>query len=135
MSSPAALLELAEELKLKQGASRRAAISRAYYAAFHALQAAVAPMMKESDIGRNGCAKHGSVLKALRTWSRDHPDRKARMAHGADATKAYNLLVACLEHREKADYQMGEQGESRAQDAVATIGRARRIIEFAKKAA
>lgn len=134
MSSPAELLALAEELKFTDGASRRAAISRAYYAAFHALQDAVAPMVDQSDIGRNGCARHGAVLRSLRTWSQKHPDAKKRMALGVDATKAYSRLQTCLDGRERADYQMGSHGECNAADAVAIIGKARRVVEFAKKA-
>lgn len=134
MSSPAQLLALAEDLKFKEGAGRRAAISRAYYAAFHALQDAVSPMIHDDDLGKNGCAKHGAVLRSLRTWASDHPDQRMRMSLGADARKAYNRLQDCLSERERADYQMGVSGEVSAMQAVSVIGKARRVIEFAAKA-
>lgn len=133
MSNPAELLAFAETHKLGTGAARRAAISRAYYAAFHALQDAVLPLIDDADIGRNGCAKHGAVLRALRTWQSKHPDRKLRMSFGADALKAYNKLEVCLDEREKADYLMGPAGELSPQEVVAIVGKARRVIEFADK--
>lgn len=90
-------------------------------------------MMSDSDIGRNGCASHGAVLKALSTWQREHPDRKLRMAHGADALKAYNHLQLCRDEREQADYQMGPAGELPPQQVVAVVGKARRVMAFAAK--
>lgn len=133
MSNPDELLNLADTLKLTPGASRRAALSRAYYAAFHALQDAVQPLISHNEFGRHGCAAHGAVLRALRSWQSSHPDRKKAMAHGADALKCYHLMEVCLDEREKADYVMGPAGEIGPKDAVDVIGKARRVVQFAKK--
>lgn len=131
MSSPADLLRFAHQHVLTPGAARRAAISRAYYAAFHALQDAVDSMI--TNRGRHGCAHHGDLLSCLRQWSSKHPDQKKAMQFGADAIKSYHLLSACQEARELSDYQMGASGEMTPQEAVNIVGKADRLLKYAAK--
>ena len=132
MSSPTALLQFADDLKLQNGAHGRAAISRAYYGAFHALQDAIDPMTGSSDRGRNGCAYHAHVGKCLTRWSQVHPDKKLGMKHGADALKCYHHFRTLLEARELADYQLGEAGEHTALAQVQLVGKARRVAAYAQ---
>ena len=131
MSDPAALLAFAELHKLEPGASRRAAISRAYYAAFHALQPCLDLLVSPDEVGKYGCARHSAVLKYLRTWSAVHPDKSMAMRHGADAIKCYHLMVACQEAREQSDYQLGAAGELSASEAVNIVGKASRVLKYA----
>lgn len=133
MSSPSALLAFATANQLTPGAPRRAAISRAYYAAFHALQGPVDPMVEQEDRGRHGCAGHGVVLKCLRDWRTLHPDRKKALQHGADALKCFHLMRVCIDERERADYEMGLAGEVGPQEAVALVGKATRAVRYASK--
>lgn len=131
MASASDLLAFADQNKLAAGVLQRAAISRAYYAAFHALQASIAPMVGPGDVGAHGCAHHGVVLRSLRTWASSHPDRAAAMRHGADAIKCYHRMVACKEARERADYDLRQSAELSAAQAVNIVGKADRIVKDA----
>lgn len=135
MSCPEDLLALAKTLSVSPGASRRAAISRAYYAAFHALQDALDPMMATSDLGPNGCATHAAVQRKLARWSQLHPDKKKAMGFGAQATIMAQRLQYCREERERADYHMGPAGEVDLPTANGVIAKAEAVIKFAVKAA
>lgn len=131
MSKPEDLLQFAHQHVHTPGAARRAALSRAYYAAFHAFQDAVDPMITQR--GRHGCAHHGDLLSCLLQWTSRHPDRKKAMQFGADAIKCYHLLSACQEAREQSDYQMGPAGEKNPQEAVNVVGKADRLLKYAAK--
>jgi uncharacterized protein (UPF0332 family) len=133
MSSPAELLKLANELKAEQGASRRAAISRAYYAGFHALGEVVKPLLSESDLGQHGCPRHRSVVRALRNWKRSHPDSSLAVGFGDEAWTMSQLFIHCMEQREIADYVMGAAGEVSLAEALGLIGKVERMIKFAAK--
>lgn len=133
MSSPAELLRLANELKAEQGASRRAAISRAYYAGFHALGEVVKPLLQEKDLGQHGCPGHRAVAHALRSWKRCHPDKKIAVGFGEEAWQISQMFLRCMEHREVADYVMGEAGEVSLKTALGVIGNVDRIIKFAER--
>jgi hypothetical protein len=133
MSSPAELLRLADELKAEQGASRRAAISRAYYAGFHALGEAVKPLLQATDLGQHGCPGHRAIAHVLRNWKRSHPDRKIAVGFGDEALKISQIFLRCMEHREVADYVMGEAGEVSLKTALGVIGNVDRIIKFAAR--
>jgi hypothetical protein len=133
MCDHAELFAFADSLKGEKGAARRASISRAYYAAFHALQDGIDPMLDESDRGPLGTATHGAVLRCLRTWGQKHPDRKKAMAFGAEAMQCYNRLSSCKEERELADYLMGSHNDPTFEVARDVIGKAERVIKFAAK--
>lgn len=131
MASAQDLLTFAEQNKLASGVARRAAVSRAYYAAFHALQPCISPMIGPQDTGAHGCAHHSSVLRCLRDWARIHPDRSSAMRHGSDAIKCYHLMVACKEGRERSDYDLRAGAELTALEAVNIVGKADRILKYA----
>lgn len=127
------LWQLADSLKLSPPPERRAAISRAYYAAFHAVQPIVLPMIRPDDVGRHGCARHSATLHALRNWGSGHPDRRLAMQHGAAATQAYHRLAYCKDEREFADYLLGSNNDPEPKTAVDVIGKAKRVIDFASR--
>lgn len=135
--SAAELFSFAEKNHLdEESVVRRAALSRAYYAAFHALQPAIRPLIDETkDVGRHGIAHHSATMHALRRWRSDHPDVRKRMAFGTEATKLFHKYRITLQLREQCDYSLGERSDPDAADCVLALGNARRLIEFAKKAA
>lgn len=131
MASPEELLGFAEQNKLASGVARRAAIGRAYYAAFHALQPSIASMATDQDRGTHGCAHHSFVLRCLRRWASDHPDRSLAMRHGAGAIKCYHLMAACKDAREQSDYDLRPSAEPTAMETVNIVGKAGRIMKYA----
>ncbi|MFC3717112.1 hypothetical protein ACFONC_13205 [Luteimonas soli] len=133
MIDPSALIAFAEQQQLNPGAARRAAISRAYYAAFHALQDCIRPMIAAGDCGAHGCVKHAKVLHSLRYWVDIHPNQQKAMQHGADAIKAWHSISAVKEARERADYLLGSGGEFTPKQAVDFVGKAKRVVSLARK--
>lgn len=80
-TTPESMLALAGELIKVGGPARRAGVNRAYYAAFHGLQCLVRQEIGASDIGPNGTASHGAVLRVLRNHRR--PCRHVARHHAA----------------------------------------------------
>lgn len=135
MTEPADLIALAKQLVGNAGASRRAAVGRSYYAAFHSLQDVVRPMVETHQIGKHNCVDHGATVCALRDWAEKHPDKKLAMGHGVEAKKIYHLLAACRDARERADYMLEPSSDLAERDAGALIAKAEQVIKFAMKMA
>lgn len=114
-------------------AERRAAVSRAYYAAFHDLAEAFFDMVDTRDLGEHGLPSHAVVARCFRQFSSKAPDRKKAMAHGAEAVNLLNVYVAIKRARGIADYALGMSTELSPRDVVVHLGRVDRLRKFAAK--
>lgn len=132
-TTPDSLFELAERLVKEAGPARRAGVGRAYYAAFHSLQDILSPACEDEDFGDHGAIHHHVVLRLLRTWRQSYPDPRMRMSFGAEALKQYNYMVSCKSARERCDYSLCATSDPQPPQAVEAVGKARRVIQFAKK--
>ena len=134
--STADFLATAEELR-KSGkpADVRAAISRAYYAAFHDLSDKLACMSEDpiNDLGKHGKLKHGLVVKNLRAFKTSYPDRKVADRLGNEARSLSQVFVSAMGAREEADYDLREITTLEPFAVVQHFGRIIKLRKFAKK--
>lgn len=131
--TPANLAELADELRLSEPSTEaryRASCSRAYYAAYHALE----PLLKlvpgdEGGVGVQGGLKHREVPRRLRGIQR-LPANLARLRrYAAEGRKFAFVFQAALDTREQADYIISEPMPK--EEVELQLSRMRDLLEFA----
>jgi hypothetical protein len=88
--------------------SQRAAVNRAYYAAYHALIGVAELVPGNDQSGPQGSMAHRELPRRLRNW-RFLPTTLTRLKPLANqARQAASQLSAAIDVRELADYSLGE---------------------------
>lgn len=92
--------------------SRRAAVNRAYYAAYHALIGFASLVPGNDNCGPQGSLAHRELPRRLRNW-RFLPSELARLKQlTSQARQAAIQLSAAIDIRELADYALQEDVNS-----------------------
>jgi hypothetical protein len=135
MTQPIDLMKHAEALAHSETpVERRAAVNRAYYAAFHALQEVLEPMCDpDDDFGLNGAMHHRIVVEKLRRWQAQYPNKRIAMQFGTEASNLFSKFVDLKEARERADYFLGASGDQSVKEAILAVSKAQRALQFAEK--
>lgn len=132
--TPDQLAQLAQELCAGENESDvrcRASCSRAYYAAYHALEPLlqVVPGSPEG-VGAQGGLKHREVPRRLRSLQRLPMEYARLRRYATDGKVAALTYQSALDARERADYLMNDL--LAREDAEDQLGRMSQLLEFAQ---
>ncbi|AXA83708.1 hypothetical protein DCD74_02470 [Lysobacter oculi] len=88
-------------------------------------------MADPGTLGDMGCVTHGFIPYALRTFAAKYPDKRQRMAKGAEALKMVNHYESIMSARHLADYDTTSSGDYDPRMVVLHLGRVDRLLKFA----